>query len=120
MDYFKAVIQPIRQTAPIIRLKGFADDYAHIDADVVILQGETHYGRKPGAMRFVSPAARDEFAAMVLYGFRPIERIRRLGRKIASRMQEKVDGRMWLAGHMRRGDCEFILPSSELQLQGNL
>ncbi|KAG8982779.1 hypothetical protein FRB90_006556 [Tulasnella sp. 427] len=55
-------------------------------------------------MRFTSVAARDDFARDVLYGMRPIVAVRHLADKVAQRMQDRAGGRMWMAGHMRRGD----------------
>ena len=46
---------------------------------------------------------------MVLHGFRPIPAIIHVADRIATRMLAMNDGRMWMAGHMRRGDCEFKL-----------
>ena len=46
-DFDKTVIQPIRQVVPRSSIRGFMDDYYHVDADVVLLEGEVHVGRKP-------------------------------------------------------------------------
>ncbi|KAG8910007.1 hypothetical protein FRC00_009026, partial [Tulasnella sp. 408] len=55
-------------------------------------------------MRFSSEDARDDFARTVLYGLRPIDVVRDLAEKVAQRMKDRNNGRMWMAGHMRRGD----------------
>lgn len=47
MEYAKTVVQPIREVAHRSSIRGFKEDYYHLDADVVILAGETHLGRKP-------------------------------------------------------------------------
>jgi hypothetical protein len=47
MDYAKTVVQPIRQVAKRSTIRGFIDDYYDVDADVVVLAGETHLYRKP-------------------------------------------------------------------------
>jgi hypothetical protein len=47
MEYAKTVVQPINQVVHRSTIRGFKDDYYHIDADVVILAGETHLYRKP-------------------------------------------------------------------------
>jgi hypothetical protein len=47
MDYAKTVVNPIRQVAKRSTIRGFKDDYYHLDADVVVLAGETHLYRKP-------------------------------------------------------------------------
>ncbi|KAG8895708.1 hypothetical protein FRC01_012239 [Tulasnella sp. 417] len=104
MDYLKSVVQPIKQVAPLRWVKGWQDDYGKIDTDILVLEGETHLGRKPGGMRFTSEASRDDFARTVLYGLRPIDKVRHLAEQVAERMKEKNNGRMWMAGHMRRGD----------------
>jgi hypothetical protein len=43
----RTIIQPIKQVAPRSSLRGFKDDYYHVDSDVVLLSGETHVWRKP-------------------------------------------------------------------------
>jgi len=47
MEYAKTIVRPIKQVAHRSTIRGFRDDYHHIDADVVILAGETHLYRKP-------------------------------------------------------------------------
>ena len=47
MEYAKTVVHPIKQVAHRSTIRGFKDDYHHIEADVVILAGETHLYRKP-------------------------------------------------------------------------
>jgi hypothetical protein len=47
MDYAKTVVNPNRQVAKRSTIRGFKDDYYHLDADVVVLAGETHLYRKP-------------------------------------------------------------------------
>lgn len=112
MDYLKSVVQPVRQATPLSRIRGWADDYDHITADILVIEGEIHLGRKPGGMRFTSIKARDNFSRMVLYGLRPTERVRDLAAEVHDRMLQKVGGRMWMAGHMRRGDCEWFLDAA--------
>ncbi|KAG9045288.1 hypothetical protein FS837_006553 [Tulasnella sp. UAMH 9824] len=106
MDYLKSVVQPIKQVAPLRWVKGWYEDYKDQDTDIVVLEGETHLGRKPGGMRFSSVEARDDFARTVLYGLRPIDVVRNLAEKVAQRMKDRNNGRMWMAGHMRRGDSK--------------
>ena len=43
----KTVIQPIKQVVPRSSIRGFKDDYYHVDADVVLIEGEIHVDRKP-------------------------------------------------------------------------
>jgi hypothetical protein len=47
MYYAKTIVYPIRQVTKRSTIRGFKDDYYHVDADVVVLAGETHVGRKP-------------------------------------------------------------------------
>src|SRR5712672_1108697 len=47
MEFAKTVVQPIKHVVPRSTIRGFKDDYYHVDADVVVLAGETHLGRKP-------------------------------------------------------------------------
>ena len=47
MDYLKSVVKPIKQAAPLDKLRGWIDDYNHITTDILVLEGETHLGRKP-------------------------------------------------------------------------
>lgn len=47
MDYTKTVVEPIRQVVPRHTLRGFKEDYEDISADVLLIEGEIHLGRKP-------------------------------------------------------------------------
>ncbi|QRV76198.1 O-FucT domain protein [Ceratobasidium sp. AG-Ba] len=104
MDYTKSVVEPIVQVAPRARLRGLVEDYNDIDTDVLVLAGETHLGRKPGALRFTTVADRNIFASTVLHDMRPIGPVRRLALKVHDRMEKIVEGRQWMGAHMRRGD----------------
>jgi hypothetical protein len=42
----RQVVTPIKQVAPRSSIRGFEDDYYNSDADVVVLAGEIHVGRK--------------------------------------------------------------------------
>jgi hypothetical protein len=42
----RQVVTPIRQVALRASIRGFKDDYHNVDADVVVLAGETHLYRK--------------------------------------------------------------------------
>ncbi|EGN96359.1 hypothetical protein SERLA73DRAFT_186078 [Serpula lacrymans var. lacrymans S7.3] len=104
MDFVKYVVEPIRQTVPRESIRGFFDDFANVDADVVVLAGETHLYRKPGALRFASPEKRDAFARIVLHNVVPTDKVLDLARRLDSRLSELNGGRMWVGAHMRRGD----------------
>lgn len=54
MDYVKHVADPVRHVAPRQSIRGFVDDYDHSMADVVLLAGELHLGRKPVRIRVLS------------------------------------------------------------------
>ncbi|SRR6266481_3860380 len=45
-DLDKTVIWPIRQVVPRSSIRGFKDDYYHVDTVVVVTEGEVHLGRK--------------------------------------------------------------------------
>lgn len=91
----KTIVQPMKQVVPRSSIRGFKDDYYHVDADVVLLAGEIHLRRKPvsitsqprslmhtfiinvnadlispfclqGSMRFTEDQARSRFASMVV------------------------------------------------------
>lgn len=47
MEYIKSVTFPIKQVAPRETLRGLWEDYGHLTEDVVLLEGEVHYQRKP-------------------------------------------------------------------------
>ncbi|KAF8328121.1 uncharacterized protein EI90DRAFT_2926732 [Cantharellus anzutake] len=104
MDFLKSTVEPLKQITRREFLKGLVDDYDHLTEDVLLLEGETHLSRKPGALRFTTPEARAHFADLVLHSMRPIPSILKVTDIIAERMRKVNDGRMWLAGHMRRGD----------------
>lgn len=47
MDYIKNVVNPIRQVAPRDSIRALRENYGSLTTDVVYLQGEIHYERKP-------------------------------------------------------------------------
>lgn len=46
IDYAKTVVGHLKAVVPRQSIRGFKDDYHDVDADVVVLAGETHLGRK--------------------------------------------------------------------------
>ncbi|KAI0257124.1 hypothetical protein BJV78DRAFT_12780 [Lactifluus subvellereus] len=120
MEFAKTVVQSIKEVAHRSSIRGFKDDYYRVDADVVILAGETHLGRKPGAMRFTGPRARANYASMVVHGIVPPRWVFDLGEILASRMRELVDGRLWMGAHMRRGDFVRLSWAMELSPQAHV
>ncbi|KAI0003694.1 hypothetical protein BJV74DRAFT_876058 [Russula compacta] len=104
MDYAKTVVEPVKQVVHRSTIRGFKDDYYHVDADVLILAGETHLYRKPGAMRFTQDSSRARFASMVVHTLSFPPNVLALAEILAARMRELNDGRLWMGAHMRRGD----------------
>lgn len=109
MEYVKTVVTPIKQVARWSSLRGLWDDFATVTQDVVLLEGEVHLNRKPGGMRFTTTEARDDFARTVLEDVGPSQKVKQLALKVVKRIDELNHDRLWLAGHMRRGDCEYRL-----------
>lgn len=103
-DWMKSVVDHMLEVAPRSRLRGFVDDYDQFDAEVLLLEGELHLYRKPGSLYFTTIPPRIAFAQMVLFEMRPLEAFRSLALKIHDRMEARVEGRMWMGAHMRRGD----------------
>ncbi|KAH7910940.1 hypothetical protein BJ138DRAFT_1064116 [Hygrophoropsis aurantiaca] len=104
MDFVKHVVVPTKQVASRQSMRGFLDDFAHMDAEVIVLEGETHLYRKPGAMRFTTAAAREDFARVVLHHVVPLDKVYDLARKLDDRISALNGGRQWVSAHMRRGD----------------
>jgi hypothetical protein len=130
MEYAKTVVQSIKEVAHRTSIRGFKEDWYHVNADVVILAGETHLYRKPvsrlprslhgwtqcslfpmikGAMRFTGPRGRANYASMVVFKIVPPLWVFELGEILAARMSKITEGRLWMGAHMRRGDCEYLL-----------
>lgn len=125
MNLAKIVVGHARQVAPRSSIRGFRDDYHDVNADVVVLSGQTHLGRKAvsnscfvpvrsqyqailqGAMRFTEEPSRKRFASKVVHALIPPQNIFDLAEVLSSRMRLRTDGRMWMGTHMRRGDCEY-------------
>jgi len=104
MDFAKTVVQFSREVVLRSTIRGFRDDYYHLDADVLVLAGETHNNRKPGAMRFTEPSSRGHFADTVVHSIRAPAKFFDLAERLAMRMREINGGRQWMGAHMRRGD----------------
>ncbi|KAI9509096.1 hypothetical protein F5148DRAFT_1148555 [Russula earlei] len=104
MDYEKTIVNPISEVVHRSTIRGFKDDYYDVDADVVILAGETHLYRKPGAMRFTEEHSRAKYASMVVHSLGSPPKVTALAKVLAARMREMNGGRLWMGAHMRRGD----------------
>ncbi|KAG8728511.1 hypothetical protein FRC12_021676, partial [Ceratobasidium sp. 428] len=66
-EFIKAIVWPMTQVAPRMRMRGFVNDLAQRTENVVIVSGEIHLERKAGLMRFTSSAARDAYSQIGLY-----------------------------------------------------
>ncbi|THH16171.1 hypothetical protein EW146_g4417, partial [Bondarzewia mesenterica] len=100
----KTVVDPICQVVSRSTLQGFVEEYGHHDEDVILLAGELHLGRKPGALRFTMTTARDDFVRTVSYHLRPTYNVLDLARRIDGQMTKLTEGRRWMGAHMCRGD----------------
>ena len=103
-DYTKTVVNPLDQVVRRSSIRGWVDEYDRETADVLVLAGETHLYRKPGAMRFSTETGRRSFQDTVLNYLVPVDAVDELAGKLATRMYERVQGRLWMGAHMRRGD----------------
>ncbi|KAG9125975.1 hypothetical protein FRC07_005383 [Ceratobasidium sp. 392] len=104
IEFMKSVVDHMLEVAPRSQLRGLVENYGWVDTEVLLLEGEIHLDRKPGSLLFTSMPSRDAFARTVLFDVRPLEAFRRLALKIHSRLEARVEGRMWMGAHMRRGD----------------
>ncbi|KAH7911165.1 hypothetical protein BJ138DRAFT_1007149 [Hygrophoropsis aurantiaca] len=120
MEYVQDVVNPIRQATARHHLRGHREDYGNITADVLFLRGEVHWGRKPGAMRFTTSTARDGYSDMVLHQLRMTDNILQLAERLDQRMLNITGGRMWMCGHMRRGDFARLHWAQENSFAGHL
>ncbi|KAF8266933.1 hypothetical protein EI94DRAFT_1830358, partial [Lactarius quietus] len=101
MEFTKIVVGHARQVFPRSSIRGFKDDYYDVDADVVVLSGLTHLGRKPGAMRFTEEPSRKRYASKVVHSLVPPQKFLDLAEVLSSRMLLRTEGRMWMGTHMR-------------------
>lgn len=115
MEFVKSPVTPMLQVAPHTSVRGLLEEYGGATEEVMLLAGETHLNRKPGSLRFTTRAALDEYMRLCLHDLRYIERLQIVAQRAAARMTERVEGRMWMAAQMRRGDCTpictFIRPT---------
>ncbi|KAI9450405.1 hypothetical protein BJY52DRAFT_1227242 [Lactarius psammicola] len=98
------VVGHLKEVVPRSSIRGFRDDYHDVDADVVVLAGQTHLGTKPGAMRFTEELGRSRYASTVVHSLVPPQKVFDLAEVLSSRMRLRTEGRMWMGAHMRRGD----------------
>ncbi|KAH9051188.1 hypothetical protein EDB83DRAFT_2226273, partial [Lactarius deliciosus] len=107
-DFAKTIISHLKEVVQRSSIRGFRDDYHDVDADVVVLAGETHIGTKPGAMRFTEELGRNRYAGTVVHSLIPPQKIFDLAEVLSSRMRQRTEGRSWMGAHMRRGDFQRI------------
>ncbi|KAH9058115.1 hypothetical protein EDB87DRAFT_952861 [Lactarius vividus] len=103
-DLAKTIVGHLKEAVQRSSIRGFRDDYHDVDADVVVLAGETHIGTKPGAMRFTEEQGRNRYANTVVHSLIPPQKIFDLAEVLSSRMLQRTEGRSWMGAHMRRGD----------------
>ncbi|KAG1831076.1 hypothetical protein EV424DRAFT_1373861 [Suillus variegatus] len=116
----KDVAVPIRQAAPRNLLRGLYEDFGLIEQDVLLLEGEVHLGRKPGALKFSTLESRERYTQIVLHNFRLTDNVVELADLLSNRMAEKVGGRMWMGAHMRRGDFATLNWTMEPSFEAHL
>ncbi|KAH8991444.1 hypothetical protein EDB86DRAFT_3235240 [Lactarius hatsudake] len=104
MELAKIIVGDLRQVAPRSSIRGFKDDYHDVDADVVVLAGETHINTKPGAMHFTEELGRHRYVGTVVDSLIQQQKVFDLAEVLSSRMRQRTGGRMWMGAHMRRGD----------------
>ncbi|KAG1884440.1 hypothetical protein F4604DRAFT_1574879 [Suillus subluteus] len=119
-DATKDVVVPIREAAPRNLLRGLYEDFGFIEQDVVLLRGEVHSGRKPGALKFTTLESRERYTQTVLYDFRLTDNVIELADQLSNRMVEKAGGRMWMGAHMRRGDFATLKWAMEPSFKAHL
>ncbi|KAH7104769.1 hypothetical protein BKA62DRAFT_693344 [Auriculariales sp. MPI-PUGE-AT-0066] len=103
-EMFKAPIFPIMQAVSRIRVRGWREFYGRVTDDVFLMTGEVHLRRKPGGMRFLRKSDRDDFARIVLHDMVYNDEIHELADILERRMRDRVEGRHFLAAHIRRDD----------------
>ncbi|VDC06539.1 unnamed protein product [Peniophora sp. CBMAI 1063] len=117
VEMFKAVTDWETEVAPLESMRGLVDGLGMEPANVVHVQGETHWNRKAGQLRFTTGEARTQFAGLVLHGVHPIPAVRALGECFSKRMLDLNNGRQYLAAHMRRGDFSVLKYAAERTIQ---
>ncbi|KAL8286943.1 hypothetical protein RQP46_003949 [Phenoliferia psychrophenolica] len=90
------------------------------NASIFIFHGGYHDRRRPGAVRFTTAAARDDFANVVMRAIRPPERYRVVAERVAKRMTERAGGRKWMAAHLRRGDFIVVGWAAETSYEADM
>ncbi|KAI6158093.1 hypothetical protein BKA82DRAFT_996464 [Pisolithus tinctorius] len=120
MDAVKDVALPILEAAPRERIQGLYEDFSQISTEVLLVRGEIHWTRKPGSLFFTTADNRARFTQTVLYDIRLTENVIDLAWKLRDRMLAINDGRLWMAGHMRRGDFVRLQWAMEADFKAHL
>ncbi|KAH9173184.1 hypothetical protein EDB89DRAFT_2095346 [Lactarius sanguifluus] len=120
MDLAKIVVGDLKQVAPRSSIRGFKDDYHDVDADVVVLAGETHVNTKPGAMHFTEELGRHRYMGTVVHSLIQQQKVFDLAEVLSSRMRQRTGGRMWMGAHMRRGDFVRMGWGSRMTVEGHV
>lgn len=100
----KALVTPSLEFSFLHTLRPLVPSLPEHSTSLLYIPGDLHDQRHPGALRFSTPQARDEFVEMVTEGIRPPRKIRELGRELVRKMDGLVEGRKWGGVHIRRGD----------------
>jgi len=103
-DFAKTIVGHLKEVVPRSSIRGFRDDYYDVNADVVLLAGETHLGTKPGAMRFTEDISRKRYVSTAVHSLIPPQKVLDLAEVLSSRMRLRTDGRLWRGAHIRRGN----------------
>ncbi|KZV87092.1 hypothetical protein EXIGLDRAFT_724109 [Exidia glandulosa HHB12029] len=119
MEFVKSPVWPTRQVAPHESVHGLLEEYGHPEEEVVLLAGETHLNRKPGSLRFTTREALDDYMRLCLHDLQYIERLQIVAKRAGARMTERVQGRMWMAAQMRRGDFAKLGWAMEKTVEGH-
>lgn len=119
-DAVKDVALPILEAAPRERIQGLYEDFSQISTEVLLVRGEIHWTRKPGSLFFTTADNRARFTQTVLYDIRLTENVIDLAWKLRDRMLAINDGRLWMAGHMRRGDFVRLQWAMEADFKAHL
>ncbi|KAH9032232.1 hypothetical protein EDB85DRAFT_1890725 [Lactarius pseudohatsudake] len=131
-DFAKTIVSHLKKVVQRSSIRGFRDDYHDVDADVVVLAGETHIGTKPGGMRFTEELRRNRYAGTVVHSLIPPQKIFDFAEVLSSRwvmeknpeahvrrLKERLQtGRFLLAdlhdhGHQTMCDIEGAQPDPE-------
>ncbi|GAA98257.1 hypothetical protein E5Q_04940 [Mixia osmundae IAM 14324] len=116
----KAVTEELIEIAPSDQLDDFVEDFGSASEDLLYFSGDIHDQRKPSGMRFSTEAARAAYMAIVLKAVRPTRTVLQVADNIADAMRDRLQGRVYLSAHMRRGDFVQIAWAQRQSYQDHL